>query len=32
MLEQEHFAGEELRAIIQRALAEGEVERLRALP
>jgi hypothetical protein len=26
------FAGEELRAILQRALAEGEVDRLRALP
>jgi superfamily II DNA or RNA helicase len=26
------FAGEELRAILQRALAEGEVERLRSLP
>ena len=26
------FAGEELRAILQRALAEGEVDRLRSLP
>ncbi len=26
------FAGEELRAILQRALAEGELQRLRALP
>ncbi|MEX0789800.1 MAG: hypothetical protein WD178_03400 [Actinomycetota bacterium] len=26
------FAGEELRALLQRALAEGEVERLRKLP